>query len=241
MGTGAAEQIAEEIRALVDDALGVARMITDGKKVDAHLPYQTFYTKGLAVLRALAPDRLEEFVACYHDPRRKSLTRATYGVRDLYDSATVDASQNSKVHASNRVVTQAHILQSVAARAQSVLADIRSTLQAEVLDEDLDVARHLLKSKHVRAAGAVAGVVLERHLGSVAAAHGITVSKRSPTIADLNDPLRDAGIYDMPQWRGIQRLADIRNLAVHNKDREPRPDEVSELIDGAEKIVKTVF
>jgi len=33
----------------------------------------------------------------------------------------------------------------------------------------------------------------------------------------------------------------LRNLCDHNKQREPASDEVAELIDGVEKITKTVF
>jgi len=48
-------------------------------------------------------------------------------------------------------------------------------------------------------------------------------------------------LYDVVQWRFVQRLGDIRNYCAHNKDREPTKDEVNELIDGADKIIKTVF
>ena len=40
---------------------------------------------------------------------------------------------------------------------------------------------------------------------------------------------------------GIQRLADIRNLCTHPKDREPTKEEVDELISEAERITKTIL
>jgi hypothetical protein len=44
--------------------------------------------------------------------------------------------------------------------------------------------------------------------------HSIKISKKEPTITDLNDPLRQADIYDIPKWRKIQQLADIHNIIL---------------------------
>lgn len=93
----------------------------------------------------------------------------------------------------------------------------------------------------MRAAGALAGVILERHLQRVAINHEIKISKKNPTISDLNDPLKVDGIYDIPTWRKIQLMADIRNLCSHQKDSEPNKEQVVELIEGVSTIIKSVF
>ena len=111
---------------------------------------------------------------------------------------------------------------------------------AELQDEELKTASQLVEIS-LRAAGAVAGVVLEGHLQRVATNHGVGISKRNPTIADLNDPLKADGVYDLPTWRKIQHLADIRNYCDHKKEREPKEDEVKELIAGTDAIIKTIF
>jgi hypothetical protein len=92
-----------------------------------------------------------------------------------------------------------------------------------------------------RAAGALAGVVLERHLQRVAVNHGVAPSKNNPTISDLDDPLKQAGVYDVPTWRKIQLFADIRNLCSHHKSSDPSADQVDELIAGINAVVKIVF
>ncbi len=48
-------------------------------------------------------------------------------------------------------------------------------------------------------------------------------------------------VYDIVNWRFIQHLGDIRNLCDYNKDREPTKEEVEELINGTEKVIKTIF
>ena len=84
-------------------------------------------------------------------------------------------------------------------------------------------------------------MILEGHLQRVTQNHNITIRKKTPTIADLNDPLKNAGVYDNPTWRKIQLLADIRNLCSHKKSREPTDDEVVELISGVNWIIESIF
>jgi hypothetical protein len=136
---------------------------------------------------------------------------------------------------------QLTILQSCQDRLDSVLSDIQGILQAEMFDDELAAAQDLLKKKHLRAAGALCGVILERHFNSVAKNHNLNVGKNNPTIADFNELFKKHDIYDIPNWRFIQRLADVRNISSHFKGREPLNDEIEELIRGTEKILKTVF
>ena len=84
------------------------------------------------------------------------------------------------------------------------------------------------------------GVVLEKHLRQVCEDHSIRIQKKNPTINDLNELLRGESITDIPQWRHISLLADIRNLCDHNKQKEPTGQQVADLIEGTEKILKTI-
>jgi hypothetical protein len=140
-----------------------------------------------------------------------------------------------------RFRTQLAILKSVESRFESTLFDIRQLFQADLFDSELDAARELLKHNFVRGAGAISGVVLEKHLSQVATNHNITNRKKNPSISDFNNLLKNGGVLDTPSWRQIQRLGDIRNLCDHNKEREPSKEEVEELVDGVEKFTKTLF
>ena len=84
-------------------------------------------------------------------------------------------------------------------------------------------------------------MVLEKHLGQVVENHSIKSRKKNPTISDFNELLKEGGVLDVPSWRQVQRLGDIRNLCDHSREREPTMDEVDELITGVEKYTKTLF
>jgi hypothetical protein len=197
----------------------------------------------------MVPERLSEFEALYKgDNRRKNVNLMTYtiqdwlmGVRANTDIFTHEKSFNDFAAATMRLATQLQILKSVESRFESTLFDIEQLVQADLFDSELDAARELQKSGFLRAAGVVAGVVLEAHLSQVCTNHGVSTRKKNPTIADYNDLLKSNNIVDVPLWRFIQRLGDLRNLCGHSKEREPTKDETSELIDGVERITKTLY
>ena len=96
----------------------------------------------------------------------------------------------------------------------------------------------LIRNKFIRAGGAVAGVVLEKHLAVVCDNHNLKLIKKYPTINDFNELLKDNNVIDIPQWRFIQHLGDLRNLCDHNKSKEPSPQDVTDLVDGVKRNIK---
>jgi hypothetical protein len=129
----------------------------------------------------------------------------------------------------------------VKARFKSTLFDIRQLVQADLFDSELDAAEQLTKNRFFRPAGALAGVVLERHLGQVCDNHAIKITKKTPALSDFYTALKDGNVIDVPQWRFIQHLADIRNLCDHSKATEPSKEQVEDLVAGVRKITKTLF
>lgn len=99
----------------------------------------------------------------------------------------------------------------------------------------------MAKKGFVRGGGAIAGVVLEEHLGHVCSLHNLNSRKKHPTISDFYQLFKDNSIIDISQWRFIQHFGDLRNQCVHNNDREPTKQEVVELVEGVEKVIKTIF
>jgi len=221
---------------------------SEAKEKSIQHSYQVWYTKALPVIKQILPDRYEEFVSQYQpSEKRKEIDFLTYTISDYLIGLRVTRGYakeelvNPYNAFSSKFQVQLFILHSCLERLDSVLSNIRGTLQAELFDDELSAAEELLKKGHLRAAGALAGVTLERHLSTIAQRRGIRVAKKDPTISDFNDIFKKEGVYDLPDWRFIQRLGDLRNLSVHFKEREPTKEEVDELIKGVQKVVKTMF
>jgi hypothetical protein len=239
------ELIRKELQILHMEGLELAVALQKNEEKQFHYDYQRWYSKALKAIASLAPDRHAEFRSYYEiDPKRKTLGYGTFVIQDFMKGVTPASHRIPDFDSRNQVVTcfvnQLTILQSVEDRIDSIIADIEGELYAELQDSELIMARQLAKVSH-RAAGALVGVVIEGHLQKVAAIHGIKIAKKNPTIADLNDPLKSAGVLDTPGWRKISFLADLRNLCSHKKDSEPTKEQVEDLIQGAEWLAKNVF
>ena len=173
------------------------------EKANTAASYQKWYSQSLPVIRQLLPERYSEFQEYYRLDKRKEIDAATYTISDYLMGMTQKLYTDEQVFSSFTVFmrkfqNQIEILKSAFVRIDSILANIRGVLQAELFDDELSVANELFKKKHLRAAGAVAGVVIERHLGQMASVHAIAIRKRDPGISDFNDALKNAGILDVP-------------------------------------------
>lgn len=211
---------------------------------DFKFAYEKWYSECIILLKSVLPDRLQDFKDQYEIPKgRKSTDYGSYVISDYMIGLQVTYSGNIKVDSSAaipKIQRQRAILSAVEARFKSSLFEIRQLMQADLFDTEIAAARELLKNKFLRAAGAIAGVVIEKHLTQVLEDHNVKIAKKNPGIADLNEALKAASVIDIPQWRYITLMGDYRNLCDHNKQKEPTIDQVIELIDGADKILKTI-
>ena len=236
------ERLESELDELISLGDNLLEKIRAEEVRDFTLGYQDWYTRGLAVVRQLLPDRLHDFQSQYTNDKRKRVGPKVLEdyVLGLFQSSDERGEFNIHYAAYSRLHTQLTILKSAKTRLSDVLANISGVLQADLFDSELDAARDLKKNGHLRAAGAVAGVVLEGHLKELCHKHQVKVPKKKPTLADYNQDLTAARILDGTDSLWIQRLATIRNLCDHKKTREPRLEEVEELIDGADKAISTL-
>jgi hypothetical protein len=206
--------------------------------------YEAWYSESLALLRQLLPARVDNFIGFYEKPKgRKSISYGNYVIQDYLQSLRVTYGVSVTAEPSAAVPQfkqQLAIMKAAKTRFESSLFEIRQLVQADVFDSEIGAARELVKNKFLRAAGAIGGVVLEKHLRQVCDDHSISVTKKNPGIGDLNDLLKDNSVVDVPQWRHISMLGDIRNLCVHNKQKEPTDAQVTDLIDGTDKVLKTL-
>jgi len=237
------EEFEKALRATVKNDAELKKMI---KALPTFVnQYQHWYSEALSVITLLLPQRVDDFVKLYAKPKtRKEITYENYVIEDFLQGLEVTGGwEKQKIVGKEAAIPRFHqqviILQSAKGRFESSLFDIKQLLQSDLFDSELEAAKELNNKGFTRGAGAVAGVVLESHLAQVCENHKLTV-KKNPTISNLNDLLKANNIVEVPTWRFIQHLGDLRNKCDH-KGADPTQQEINELIGGVEKITKSIF
>lgn len=209
--------------------------------------YQSWYSAALSVIRQFLPGRMVDFTALYEQPKgRKEIRADNYVVEDYLKKVVITAGFDKKIvvgpaDAIPVFQQQINILNSIFDRFDNALYEMQQLLQASLLDQELQSARQLVKGQFPRSSGAICGIILEKHLDQLCNSHQIKVSKKSMTIKDYNDLLKKHEIYSFEMWRYIQHLGDLWVLSCKNKKEMPTIDQANDLVEGTEKVIKTVF
>jgi len=242
----AKSQTEEELSRLLDQQKQILKSLEDIKDIiEFRTVYQRWDTQSLKIVQTLGPDKYDEFVNYFStNPNRKLLEASIQdyvrGMGEAKSAYTEELPFDPHELARLRFLNQLQVLDELSYRVESVLADVEDHLFAELQDKELEAA-NALKKISLRAAGSLAGVVLERHLQRVAANHSVTIPKEERTIRDLNDPLKLSKAYDFATWRKIQMLGDLRNLCSQQRNGTPTQEQVDDLIIGVSSIIKSVF
>lgn len=98
------------------------------------------------------------------------------------------------------------------------LTPIQDLVRAEVFDDFLDMARHLLDEGYKDAAAVMIGGVLENELRKLAERHGVatTNAEGRPAKAEaINTAVASAGVYNKLEQKTVTAWLDLRNKAAH--------------------------
>jgi hypothetical protein len=244
------EKFKLDISNLIDEGQTIYKKIKDNEGLlKSKQDYEIWYSEAISAIKVILPNRINDFILMYYNDKTKTGLKLSFQhippkiEKGLYFESFDDKiiyPENYKI-AKSIFESQIGILKACERRFESSLFDIKQILQSDIFENELETAHELNKKGFLRGAGAIAGVVLEGHLKQVCENHKLTQRKSHPTINDCNQILKDNEIIDVPTWRFIQHLGDIRNLCDHKKENEPTKENIDELIKGVEKITKTVY
>ncbi|ERS83729.1 hypothetical protein Q672_19935 [Marinobacter sp. EVN1] len=113
------------------------------------------------------------------------------------------------------------------------LASIRSLVQAELFDSELEQAQELLNQGYTGPAAVVSGVVLETTLRDLCDQQSIPHGK----LDQMNGALAKKGVYTKLQQKRITAIADIRNNAAHGKWSEFSESDVADMIKDVQRFL----
>lgn len=121
---------------------------------------------------------------------------------------------------------------------KTIVHELLNNVSGSSSNEPTFEAKALFRAGYFPAAGAIAGVVLERHLKTLCQSQVPPLTPSSSTINPLNQALRAANVYDLTQFRRIEVMADIRNRCDHSVTNPPTKEDVWDLIEGIDKLIR---
>jgi len=120
------------------------------------------------------------------------------------------------------------------------LFETRTLIQAEVFDDLLEHAEHLLSNGYYQPAAVITGAVLEDGLRKLCERRGITLTGK-PTIDPMNTALAKDGAYNSLVQKRVTMLADLRNKAAHGKFSEFSEDDVKDMLAQVRSFMENHF
>ena len=226
--SGKIDNIKAQAVALADQA---DPLIAMAKKKQGHYEYNVWYSACLAFIEANLRSRLPELRSLHDGDKTKA------GIGDHIAARRGDPVLRSNLAAEGILQIKAMVA-SVPLYIETKLHDIELVVADTMTRDLLTEAEVLLKACYVRAAGALAGVMLERHLKMLCERQSPPISyPDKATISKLNDLLKASSVYDGIEWRKVQLMGDIRNGCDHARTDEPRQEDVRDLIANVRKFV----
>jgi len=240
------DTLKKQLDTLHEEGLGlVAAFGSKGKDKQAaeafELGYQRWYTRALPLMQQLAEDRYAEFQGYYEaDPRRMTVRPYNYAIQDYLRGEKPDhPGFDHRREVARCFASQLAILKSVCERLEWQALDTEDQLGRSLQLAALETARELIRVSE-RAAGALAGSVLQGYLGALAAKHKLKLRKSSP-LRELADALKTAKVLDIPVWSQATWLAEIRERCLTAEGTVPTKLQVRDLIDGTHWLLTNVF
>jgi hypothetical protein len=194
--------------------------------------YQDWYRKCLGLLEVNGSSALREFTKLYDSDVGvwTKLIPSNYGMSD------------TAVKLRMNIAAQVAMLAALPSELSGRAMDIQSELSYQYIADEYDQALVLSELGFERAAGAVAGVALERNLHLLAQKHDVDVAPNPPTKkrADFSDylaALKKKGVINELQRKQYEALYEVRKQCSHPE--EPKREDIERLIHDGKLLAAT--
>ncbi|HEX7965520.1 MAG TPA: hypothetical protein VF651_07360 [Gammaproteobacteria bacterium] len=236
------EEARKQLETLHKEGKALAKAFADKEEgVSFEEGYQSWYSRALPLMKQLALDRYWEFQSYYFtDPKYAYFNTGAYVIQDYFRGReTVDEDFDPRPDTLRGFRNQLAILKSITDRL--AWSSIESEDQAErgLQLALLETARGLIAINE-RAAGVLAGTVLEIYLRKLAAKHKLKFRKQTPLLREYIDALHTAKIFDVPVHAQAIWLAEI-DTRSRAEGEAPTKLQVRDLVDGTRWLITNVF
>lgn len=192
---------------------------------DFLLNYRKWYATGKAILENNADsDSIDEFISAYRN--------ITSTCQSQY------LTQYLQLQIIDKMNYQLILLQSLPDYLDGQIYNLELNIASTIMGDELREAKVLFDKKFYRAAGALSGVILERHIK-------IWLNNSKPkikfsekaTLGQLIKKAEENKIFDTSTILKLNYLNSIRIACDHDKKNEPKENEIKDLIDHTDKLI----
>ncbi len=122
---------------------------------------------------------------------------------------------------------------------QFISATFAALVRADVFDDFLEMADHLLTAGYKDPAAVIVGAVLEEHLRKLCAHHAISIVEngKSRKADSLNNELGSKSVYSKLDQKSVTAWQDLRNKAAHGEFTAYSDAQVDLMLKGVRDFV----
>ena len=235
------EAARKQLETLHQEGSALAKALTEDEEMPFEDGYQCWYSKALPLIKSLALDRYTEFQSYYLvDPKYGWYNSGAFVIQDYFRGRDMlDENFDARGGAVRCFRHQLAILKSVAERLAWGQLDTDEQAERGLQLAFLETARNLM-GVDARAAGVVAGSILESYLKKLAAKHRLKFRKQAPPLREYMDALHGAKVLDIPVHAQATWLAEIAGRATAEGEA-PTKLQVRDLIDGTRWLITNIF
>ena len=201
-------------------------------------------------IKFLFPEKFDEFNNCYYNYlKTNNRTPDNYKISNYINNDKIDINTNFKYYDENiriKIVYnnfnhQRLIVKAIIDNFDSVSFNYEKETYMTFQEENIDSVQELFDNNFLRAAGALCGVIIEKHLKTKLLPFDKNAfTSKNLTLEPLNQACKKNNIYTTTEFKKIIHLTDLRNLCDHKNTKDPTKDQVQELIDGTKWIIYNI-
>ncbi|MDK9698670.1 MAG: hypothetical protein OEM52_00775 [bacterium] len=201
--------------------------------------YPLWYGKSLPYIHEYNSLCYNDFIMCFKNETRKEITASTYTLSD-YIIGVYQVSSGYQINVQYAVRglldIQIGLLNACISTIDGSLNKLKNFVRADLFYSELESAEYLCQNKFYRAAGNIAGIVIERHLIHICNDLEIVLPNK-PTLGVVIDRLYDADRIDDVEKLRLKHLNEIRVKCDHVKETEPNEAEAKNILFGARETL----
>lgn len=197
---------------------------------EAQQKYELWYNSARPLISEYATGRIGQFDECYEEFKSWLELDDEHARQDSAKAISLEL---------NSFDTQRNTLRAIPNSVESEQLRATKRISERITGDELQYSRDLYEGDHLRAAGVVAGVALERHLMTMCETSGQDLDFGfMDGISALAQTLNEGDLISDDDMRLLDHLSGIRNKCAHPNDDDLSSGEVDRLISEANEFLR---